>query len=82
MHFHASAARRKLLMRCVIVNGAQLKAETSCGHCGRKLIEGYVRDMQNRKIYCDFTCYAVAAGAPVRMPEQRLPAVSAWKRSS
>jgi len=69
-------------MRCVIVTGAQLKAETSCTHCGRKVIEGYVRDMQNRKIYCDFGCYAIAAGTPVRMAEQRLPAIGARKRSS
>jgi hypothetical protein len=69
-------------MRCVIVNGAQLKAETACAQCARKVGEGYVRDMRNRKIYCDFICYAVAAGTPARMPEQRVPPVNAWRRSS
>lgn len=69
-------------MRCVIVNGAQLKAETACAQCGRKIVEGYVRDMHSRKLYCDFICYAVAAGNPVRVPDQRVPPINAWKRSS
>jgi hypothetical protein len=69
-------------MRCVIVNGAQLKAETACAQCCRKVGEGYVRDMRNRKVYCDYTCYAVAAGNPVRVPDQRVPLLNAWKRSS
>lgn len=69
-------------MRCVIVNGAQLKAETACMCCSRKIGEGYVRDMRDRKIYCDFTCYAVAAGNPIKLPERRLPIVNAWKRGS
>ena len=69
-------------MRCVIVSGAHLKAKTSCAHCGRKVGEGYVRDIRNRKVYCDFSCYALTGDSSPRMPEQWLPAISAWKRSS
>lgn len=70
------------LMRCVIVNGARLKADVSCARCGRPIGEGYVRDMRNRLLYCDFTCYRVAAGMPLVTFEQRAAAPSGWMRRS
>lgn len=69
-------------MRCVIVNGARLKADVSCACCGRPIGEGYVRDMRNRLIYCDFTCYRVAAGMPLVTFEQRATAPNGWMRRS
>jgi hypothetical protein len=72
----------KRLMRCVIVNGARLKAEVSCAHCGRTIGEGYVRDMRNRLIYCNFDCYRVAVRMPPVALEQRAIAPNGWMRRS
>jgi hypothetical protein len=69
-------------MRCVIVNGAKLKAEVFCAHCSRAVGENYVRDMRNRVIYCDFSCYRVAAGMPPVAFEQRATAPNGWTRRS
>lgn len=69
-------------MRCVIVNGARLKADMSCARCGRAIGEGYVRDMRNRLIYCDFTCYRVAVGMPLATFEQRATMPNGWMRRS
>ncbi len=48
-------------MRCIVVNGAQLKAEAVCAHCGKKIADGYVREFGSRLVYCDYRCYGVAA---------------------
>ncbi len=69
-------------MRCVIVNGAQLKTETSCAHCGRRIVEGYVRNVRSRKLYCDFDCYRVAVGMPLVAFEQRASTPNGWMRRS
>ncbi|HVU43425.1 MAG: hypothetical protein WB624_02310 [Xanthobacteraceae bacterium] len=69
-------------MRCVIVNGAQLKVDASCAHCGRKIGEGYVRNVRSRKIYCNFDCYRVAVGAPLVAFEQRATVPDGWMRQS
>lgn len=47
-------------MRCIIVNGAQLKTETLCSHCGNKIGHSYLREIGSRLIYCDITCYGLA----------------------
>jgi hypothetical protein len=75
-------AKEGVVMRCVIVNGAKLKAEVSCAHCGRAVGAGYVRDMRNRMIYCDFTCYRVAVGMPPTAFEQRAIVPNGWMRRS
>ncbi len=49
-------------MRCVIVNGAKLKAETCCAHCSNRIGEAYVREMGSQLIYCDYLCYSIAVG--------------------
>lgn len=69
-------------MRCVIVNGARLKADVACARCGCAIGEGYVRDTRNRLIYCDFTCYRVAVGTPLVTFEQRATAPNGWMRRS
>jgi len=68
-------------MRCVVVNGANLKAEAVCAHCGHKIGDGYVREIGSRLIYCDFHCYSVAIEATVMVLGYRPPALSAWMRS-
>jgi hypothetical protein len=76
------AAKESVVMRCVIVNGAKLKAEVCCAHCSRAVAEGYVRDMRNRVIYCDFACYREAVGIPPVAFEQRATAPDGWMRRS
>jgi hypothetical protein len=69
-------------MRCVVVNGAKLKAETVCAHCGHKIGDGYVREIGSRLIYCDFRCYSVAVEKTVTFLGYRAPAVSVWRSGS
>lgn len=69
-------------MRCVLVNGAKLKTDASCAHCGGKIGDDYVRDIGTRLIYCDFRCFSVAVETSIRKLGYRPPALNAWKRSS
>lgn len=69
-------------MRCVIVNGAKLKAETACAYCSNKIGARYVREMGYRRLYCDFDCYSAAIETSVTALGYRAPALGIWKRSS
>jgi hypothetical protein len=70
------------VVRCVFVNGAKLKADTSCTHCSNKIGDSYVREIGSRLIYCDFRCYDVAVETSIKALAYRAPALSAWGRSS
>ena len=69
-------------MRCVVVNGAKLKTDASCAHCGGRIGEAYVREIGSRLIYCDFRCYSIAVETSITVRGYRAPALSAWTRSS
>lgn len=69
-------------MRCVLVNGARLKAPTLCAHCSNMIGQSYVREIGSRLIYCDFRCYSVAIQTSVKVLGYRTPALNAWTRSS
>jgi hypothetical protein len=69
-------------MRCVVVNGAKLKAETQCANCGCKIGNGYVREIRTHCIYCDFRCYSAAVQPSLEALTYRMPTLSAWTRSS
>jgi hypothetical protein len=69
-------------MRCVIVNGAKLKAEATCAYCSNRIGASYVREMGYRRIYCDFHCYSAAVETSVTALSYRAPRLGAWKRSS
>lgn len=47
-------------MRCILINGAQLKANTFCAHCGSKIRDSYVREIGSKLIFCDYQCYSMA----------------------
>jgi hypothetical protein len=68
-------------MRCIVVNGANLKSEASCAHCRRKIKDSYVREIGSRVIYCDFACYSIAVETSIVALGYR-SALSAWTRSS
>lgn len=69
-------------MRCIMVNGAKLKAETLCARCGGQIGDGYVREIGSRLIYCDFHCYSTAAETSFPMRDPRQPTINAWTRTS
>ncbi len=69
-------------MRCVVVNGAKLKAETQCANCGNKISDGYVREIRTRRIYCDFRCYSAGVQTSLEAFAPRMPTLNAWTRSS
>jgi hypothetical protein len=69
-------------MRCVIVNGAKLKARASCAHCGQAIRDSYIREMRSRLIYCDFHCYSVWRETSVLTRGYSLPALGAGIRTS
>jgi hypothetical protein len=69
-------------MRCVVVNGAKLKAETQCANCGRKISDGYVREIRTDRIYCDFRCYSASVQTSLELLSSRTPTLGAWRQSS
>jgi hypothetical protein len=69
-------------MRCVIVNGAKLKAQACCARCGRPIGDSYIREIGSRLIYCDFHCYSVALETSVVTSVHALPALGTWTRRS
>jgi hypothetical protein len=52
-------------MRCILVRNANLKSDTYCGYCRRKISDSYAREIGSRFIYCDYECYRLAVEAPV-----------------
>lgn len=69
-------------MRCVMVNGARLKAQAFCAHCGDEIGDSYIREIGTRAVYCDFHCYSVALETSVVTRGYYPPALGAWSRSS
>lgn len=69
-------------MRCVMVNGANLKAQAFCAHCGDEIGDSYIREIGTRLVYCDFDCYGVALETSVVTRGYYLPAFGTWTRSS
>ena len=67
-------------MRCVIVNGARLKAQVFCAHCGEEIDDSYIREIGTRTVYCDFHCYSVALETSVAVRGYYPPAL--WTRTS
>jgi hypothetical protein len=69
-------------MRCVIVNGAILKADTACAYCRNKIGESYTRAIGSRLVYCGYGCYAMADKASMPPPGYRASERGVWTRSS
>jgi hypothetical protein len=69
-------------MRCIIVNGANLKAEARCAHCGNNIGDNYIREIGSQLIYCDYRCYSTASKSSVAAIGYLAPSLGAWTRSS
>jgi hypothetical protein len=60
-------------MRCILVNGAKLKADARCHYCCKQIGDSYVREISNKRIYCNRDCYCSAVGAPLVFSQYRAP---------
>ena len=69
-------------MRCVVVNGAELKAQAFCAHCGDEIADRYIREIGTRSVYCDFACYSVALETSVATRGYYVPAFGTRTRRS
>jgi hypothetical protein len=65
-------------MRCILVNGAKLKAQACCAQCGQAIGDNYIREIGSRHAYCDFHCYSVALENSVLARGYPLPVLGAW----
>jgi hypothetical protein len=66
-------------MRCIVVIDGNLKADTCCAHCQRRISDSYAREIGTRSIYCDYDCYQSAEEAAILA--RSLPA-NTWKINS
>jgi hypothetical protein len=62
---------RMAAMRCVLVNNANLKSDTCCSYCSKKIGDSYAREIGSRLIYCDYDCYRQAIAAPMMLRDAR-----------
>ena len=69
-------------MRCVLVNGARLKAETCCTWCGRQIGDSYIRQIGTRRRYCNYECFRSATKAPVVTLDYRPDLARSWTARS
>jgi hypothetical protein len=69
-------------MRCILVNGAKLKADARCCYCRREIGDSYVREIDTRRVYCDHVCYCSAVGAPALTLDYRARPLASWRRTS
>lgn len=68
-------------MRCILVNDANLKADTCCSYCRKQIGNSYIRELGARFLYCDYTCFR-SATAIVAIPSGYPLPLSAWTISS
>ena len=66
-------------MRCILVSDANLKADTRCTYCRKKIGDSYAREIGTRYIYCDYDCYRSKEEAAVL--SRKVP-VNTWTVNS
>lgn len=69
-HLIASSAGRastRSVLRCILVNDANLKTEVHCARCHKKIGESYVRQVGSRFLFCGFDCYQWAETLVLRL---------------
>jgi hypothetical protein len=69
-------------MRCILVNDANLKADTYCTYCRKKIGDSYAREIGSRFIYCGYDCYGHASKAPAVVSDKRSMPAPSWTLSS
>jgi hypothetical protein len=69
-------------MRCIVVNGATLKAEACCTYCRKKIGDSYLREIGSRFLYCDYTCYQCGSARSALPTGYAALPLSAWTLGS
>jgi len=69
-------------MRCILVSDANLKSDTFCTYCCKKIGDSYAREIGSRLIYCDYDCYQFAAETPVVTLNARVMSTNTWTVNS
>lgn len=64
------------MMRFMLVNDRQPKADAYCGLCCDPITESYVREVQTRLLYCDAQCFAGHVSMAILAIEYKARAVS------
>jgi hypothetical protein len=57
---YAGRASAKPVLRCILVNDANLKTEAHCAWCHKRIGESYLRQIASKLLFCDFDCYKCA----------------------
>jgi hypothetical protein len=65
-------------MRCILVSDANLKSDTCCTYCGKKIGDNYAREIGSRLIFCDYECYQFAVKTPVVTLNARATSPNTW----
>ncbi len=69
-------------MRCILVSGANLKCDTCCTHCRKKIGGSYAREIGSRLIYCNYRCYQLAVETPVVILNAFATSINTWTVNS
>jgi hypothetical protein len=69
-------------MRCILVNDANLKADTYCSFCRKKIDDSYAREIGSRFVFCDYDCYRGGAEADTALPPGHSVPGNSWTASS
>jgi hypothetical protein len=69
-------------MRCILVGDANLKSDTCCTYCRKKIGDSYAREIGSRLIYCDYDCYRLAVETTVVTLNARVTSSNTWTVNS
>ena len=69
-------------MRCIVVSDANLKSDTCCTYCRKRIGDSYAREIGSRLIYCDYDCYQFAVETPVITLNARATSMHTWTVNS
>lgn len=69
-------------MRCILVNDANLKADTYCAYCRSQIGDSYAREIGSKFIFCDYDCYRCATQDAARVITNRAPPLNTWTLGS
>jgi len=69
-------------MRCILVSNTNLKSDTCCTYCRKRIGDSYGREIGSRLIYCDYACYRFAVETPVITLNARATSMNAWTVNS
>jgi hypothetical protein len=69
-------------MRCILVSDGNLKSDTYCTYCRKKIGDSSAREIGSRLIYCDYDCYRLAVETLVVTLNVRVTSANAWTVNS